>query len=76
MSFQKIVCPYFAPKIFRILLYLPMELSENYKILNGQIKIILIFNRYVNYKDFSLYNEGNFFVIFIKNTCIIYLFVV
>ena len=42
------------PEIFRILLYIPMELSENYEILDGRLKMILNFNRYANYKDFSL----------------------
>lgn len=42
------------------------KLSENYYIFNGQIKTILIFNRYVNYKFFSLYNEGKFFYDFYK----------
>ena len=61
------MCSYMYAKIFRILLYLPIELSENYVIYYRQIKIILIFNRYVNYKDFSLYNEGKFFYAFMCN---------
>lgn len=39
------------------------KFSEYYVIYCVQMKIILIFNRYVNYKDFSLYNrKENFFV--------------